>query len=127
MTLPFTFFWNTSIKGMTIFPFILLSKTASEKTLNHERIHLKQELQLLPFSIVLNSLVILLLTDNLWWLLLNLLPFLNSSVFYIWYIIDYLRRGYRGIIFEREAYINDDNFNYLKETKGKWFTFLKYK
>ena len=46
--------------------------------------------------------------------------------FYIWYLIDfgikYLKykdkyRAYRNIIFEREAYENDNNLDYLKTRK----------
>lgn len=50
--------------------------------------------------------------------------------FYIWYLIEWLIRlfinfdAYRNISFEREAYINDDNLDYLKTRKR--FSWLKY-
>jgi hypothetical protein len=90
--------------GMALFPFILLRKKDLPHTpqlLNHERIHLRQQLELL------------------------ILPF------YFWYIVDYLYRrltgnnhheAYRSIIFEREAYANDGDPEYLK--KRKFWGFL---
>ena len=50
--------------------------------------------------------------------------------FYIWYLVEWLIRllinsdAYRNISFEREAFINDDNLNYLKTRKR--FSWLKY-
>lgn len=82
--------------GLTFYPFIFL-KTASLKTnrvlLNHERIHLQQQLELL------------------------IVPF------YIIYILEFLRgliryknrqEAYRNISFEREAYKNEKDLDYLK-------------
>ena len=92
--------------GMAIFPFILVkNKEASlnPRLLNHECIHLKQQLEML------------------------IIPF------YIWYGLEYLVRriqfkghyaAYRHISFEREAYSNDQNLNYLKGRK--FWSFLKY-
>jgi len=92
--------------GITIFPFVFL-KTKSLKTdmvlINHEKIHLRQQLELL------------------------ILPF------YIFYIVEFLIRliqyrnwysAYRNISFEREAYINQSNLNYLKQRR--FWSFLKY-
>jgi len=91
---------------MAFFPFILIrdKKLVQDITLlNHERIHLRQQAELL------------------------ILPF------YLWYIIEYLirliiyknkRRAYRNISFEREAYANENNIEYLN--KRKLWTFLKY-
>jgi len=92
--------------GMALFPFILLRKKDLPHTprlLNHERIHLRQQLELL------------------------ILPF------YLWYFFAYLfhRAGgnnhsaaYRSIIFEREAYANEGDPEYLK--KRKFWGFLEY-
>ena len=92
--------------GMAIFPFILLkNKEASSNVqlLNHESIHLKQQLEML------------------------VLPF------YIWYGLEYLVRrvqfnghyeAYRHISFEREAYSNDQHLNYSKERS--FWAFLNY-
>lgn len=50
--------------------------------------------------------------------------------FYVWYLVEWLIRlfinsnAYRNISFEREAFINDDNLDYLKTRKR--FSWLKY-
>lgn len=78
---------------MALFPFILVRHQHPGPTLiNHERIHLRQQLEL------------------------GVIPF------YLWYVIEYLIRrmqyrnhytAYRHICFEREAFANDRNLTYL--------------
>ncbi|CAN5578622.1 hypothetical protein BH11BAC2_BH11BAC2_15630 [soil metagenome] len=87
--------------GMAIFPFILLHRNAlpaGERLLNHERIHLQQQLELL------------------------ILPF------YLWYLLEYLylllifknhQQAYRNISFEKEAYGHEMNLDYLQHRK-RW-------
>ncbi len=82
--------------GLTIWPFIFLKyKLLKEDVflVNHERIHIQQQLQLL------------------------VLPF------FIWYGIEFVIRffqykswhlAYRNISFEREAYIHENDLNYLQ-------------
>ena len=92
---------------MAIFPFILLRDKdlrLNERLLNHERIHLRQQLEMLVFP------------------------------FYFWYIIEYTFRliqyrnanlAYMNISFEREAYQNDEDLGYLKNrTLFRFFTYL---
>lgn len=91
--------------GMALFPFILV-KSASLKNdviiINHEKIHLRQQLELLilPFYILylLNYFV-------------NLFKYRNHHL------------AYRNIIFEKEAYDCEHNLQYLK--KGSWYGWLK--
>lgn len=73
------------------------------KLINHERIHLRQQAELLVIP------------------------------FYLWYITEYLillalykdkKQAYRGISFEREAYANDGNLNYL--THRPFWNFAKF-
>lgn len=92
--------------GLTIFPFILLKHDRLKSDLvliNHEKIHFRQQLELL------------------------VLPF------YLFYVFEFLFRllqfknwklAYKNISFEREAYGNESNFNYLR-TRKLWY-FLKY-
>ncbi|WP_158963093.1 hypothetical protein [Myroides fluvii] len=95
-----------NIAAITLFPFIIY-KTASYADdpilVHHERIHLKQQLELL------------------------ILPF------YLWYGLEFLirlsalkdkRKAYRAISFEREAYANESNLLYAKQRKA--YSFLKY-
>lgn len=90
--------------GMALFPFLLVKyKSPSRVLINHERIHFKQQIELL------------------------ILPF------YVWYLLEYLthrlrgkspNQAYRSISFEREAYENDENLQYLKQRK--LWAFWKY-
>lgn len=87
---------------MAIFPFILVNNKAALKDkvlINHETIHLKQELELLvlPFYI---------------------LYFLNYLVNYIKYRNH--NKAYLNIVFEREAYVKERDLTYLKK-RGLWF------
>ncbi len=90
--------------GMALFPFILVRHPNPGLTLlNHERIHLQQQLEL------------------------GVLPF------YLWYGIEYLIRrfqyqdhymAYRNISFEREAFRHEHNLTYLA-TRPFW-AFRRY-
>lgn len=93
-------------RGMAVFPFVLM-KFSSDKTnptfVNHEKIHLRQQLEML------------------------ILPF------FIWYFLEYLIRiiqykntalAYQNISFEREAYANETDYDYLK--KRPFFKFRNY-
>lgn len=92
--------------GITIFPFVIVAqkKWLQDATfIMHERIHLRQQLETL------------------------IIPF------FIWYGLEYLirliqykdrRKAYRNISFEREAYANESNVNYLKQRC--FFSFLRY-
>ncbi|MDP5157048.1 MAG: hypothetical protein NWQ07_00545 [Flaviramulus sp.] len=92
--------------GLTIFPFVFLKSKhlkMNKVLLNHEKIHLKQQLQLL------------------------VLPF------YIIYVLEFLfrffqyrnwHRAYINISFEQEAYTNKNDFEYLNNRP--FWAFLKY-
>ena len=97
---------QNGIRGLTLFPFIIVSEKADLKDkilINHEKIHIQQQKELL------------------------VLPF------YIWYLIDFgiqflkfknKNKAYRNICFEKEAYSNERNLNYLKERT--FWNFLKH-
>lgn len=92
--------------GLTLFPFIILKhkNLKSEVVLiNHENIHLRQQLEML------------------------IVPF------YVFYGLEFLLRlvqyknwhkAYINISFEREAFANESTLNYLK--KRPFWQFLKY-
>jgi hypothetical protein len=92
--------------GVTVYPFVFL-KYHKLKTdavlLNHEYIHLKQQLELLviPFYIFYGFEFLIRLVQYKRW-----------------------KKAYRNISFEREAYINEDNLEYLNGRKA--WQFLKY-
>ena len=92
--------------GLTCYPFVFLkSKDLKLNTvlINHENIHLKQQLELLilPFYIVYG------------------IEFLIRYAYYKnWHL------AYRTISFEREAYANERRLDYLKHRP--FWNFLKY-
>ncbi|AZQ45186.1 hypothetical protein EJ995_06095 [Nonlabens ponticola] len=94
-----------NIDGITLYPFVLLREremSHDKQLINHEYIHLRQQLELL------------------------IIPF------YLWYILEYLalrlkyshRTAYRNIVFEKEAYSMDTNQEYL-ESRSIW-AFVKF-
>ncbi|MGB3591564.1 MAG: hypothetical protein WBA16_07750 [Nonlabens sp.] len=94
-----------SYNGMTLWPFLFVAysqKVSNKRFLNHENIHARQQQEL--------ALVF----------------------FYIWYGIEYLiyrsrynhHLAYRNIVFEREAYHNEDDLQYL--SRRKFLAFLRY-
>ena len=97
---------NTKINGITLFPFIILKNSEDRNNqilLNHERIHLRQQAEMLIIF------------------------------FYLWYVLEYYYllikfrnpyQAYQNISFEREAYGNENNLNYLKTRK--FWNFTKY-
>lgn len=92
--------------GMAIFPFIFIKYKElkhDKQIINHERIHLRQQIELLvvPFYIlyILHYLV-------------NLLRYRNHN------------QAYRNIVFEREAYSNDSDLMYLKTRR--FSSWVKY-
>lgn len=92
--------------GLTLFPFVFIKYSSLKENkvfLNHERIHLRQQLELL------------------------VLPF------FVWYVLEFLIRyaryrnwflAYRNISFEREAYAKEKDLNYLK-SRSFW-NFLQF-
>ena len=98
--------FGEKIAAIAIFPFILLAhhKYQENKVLiKHEKIHLRQQLEL------------------------------GILLFYIWYGLEYIIRliqfknkhiAYLNISFEREAFKNDENLDYL--SKRKLFSFTNY-
>ncbi|MEH6659639.1 hypothetical protein [Leeuwenhoekiella marinoflava] len=96
----------TKFSGCAVWPFIFL-KTETLKNnkvfLNHEKIHLRQQLELL------------------------IVPF------YSWYALEFCihlirlkskDKAYRAISFEREAYANENNLSYLKQRS--FWAFLRF-
>lgn len=87
------------IRAMALFPFILMPKATvvDDELMNHERIHLRQQLELLVIP------------------------------FYVWYLIALRRKGYYGISFEREAHLNDSDLGYLKRRRPYSFLKYRWK
>ena len=96
LTRLFEIMLGQRIRALAFYPFIIVpSSTLIDKILiNHEKIHLRQQLEML------------------------IIPF------YICYIIALRRKGYMEISFEKEAFANESNMQYLK-TRRMW-SFLRY-
>jgi hypothetical protein len=91
--------------GMALFPFILLKSArlkSDREIINHEKIHLRQQLELLVFPFY-----ILYLLNYL----INLFKYRNHDL------------AYRNIVFEKEAYDHENDLNYLKN--GNWYGWIK--
>ena len=90
--------------GIMLFPFIFIrTDKCTPRIINHENIHYEQAKELLVIF------------------------------FYIWYLFSFIYQwfkywdyplAYRNIIFEREAYKEDENYTYLIARKK--FNFLRY-
>lgn len=92
-----TFNWASAV---CLAPFgIYFKKHYYERTINHEKIHWKQQMEML------------------------IVPF------YLWYSVEWLlkipingKKAYMSISFEREAYSNDHNLGYISTRKHfAWF------
>ena len=91
------------VYAITIWPFIFIRDEGDSITINHEKIHLRQQLEMLFLGF-----------------------YLLYAVFWLWNMIKLKdsSRAYYAIPFEREAYDNQHNFSYLE--KRKVFSWLKY-
>lgn len=102
----FKYLTPRGFRGLTFYPFVFLADKDDKLNkvfINHEKIHIRQQIELL------------------------ILPF------YLWYFTEYLFRliqykdrkeAYFNISFEREAYKNEKDLNYLKQRS--FWRFLKY-
>jgi hypothetical protein len=102
----FKYFTPKGFRGLTFYPFVFLADEddkLNEIFINHEKIHIRQQLELL------------------------IVPF------YIWYFTEYLfrliqfrdkKKAYYAISFEREAYANEKDLEYLK-SRSFW-RFIQY-
>jgi hypothetical protein len=102
----FKYLTPKGFRGLTFYPFVFLTDkedTLNDVFVNHEKIHIRQQLELLVLF------------------------------FYVWYLLEYLfrlvqykdrKKAYFNISFEREAYTNEKDLNYLK--KRSFWKFLKY-
>ena len=103
----FKYLTPRGFRGLTFYPFVFLADKddkLNEVFINHEKIHIRQQLELL------------------------IVPF------YVWYFTEYLirllqfrnrKKAYYAISFEREAYSNEKDLEYLKSRSfWKFFRYL---
>jgi hypothetical protein len=77
----------SNLKGVTLFPLILVENKRDRVLVNHEKIHYQQAKELWVIG------------------------------FYLWYLWEWIRHGYKKNMFEIEAYNNEKDLNYLKTRK----------
>ena len=91
------------VYAITLFPFIISKEEMDETTLNHEKIHIEQQKELLV----------------IFFYLLYAFYFVENYLFY-----KDIHMAYRMIPFEREAYEHDGDPNYLSTRKRfRWLHF----
>jgi hypothetical protein len=102
----FKYFTPKGFRGITFYPFVFLvdkNDKLNPRFVNHERIHIRQQIEMLVFP------------------------------FFIWYGLEFLvrlvqyknrRTAYYNISFEREAYQNEKDPDYLKQRS--FWRFLKF-
>ena len=96
--------WVISIRAITIYPFIIYRDVPDPRSLNHEKIHIRQQAELfvLPFYIL-----------YFWYWFVNRVWHRENG-----------RDAYYNIPFEREAYDNDNDMSYLNNRQR--FSWRKY-
>ena len=101
------YFTPKGFRGLTLFPFVFLKDKKDKQNtvfMNHERIHIRQQLELLilPFFVI-----------YCFEFLIRMLQHKNINL------------AYKSISFEREAYANEKDLHYLKQRSfGSWFSYL---
>lgn len=106
MILVFKHFFYKNYVGLSLWPFIFLKNDTLKEDIvliNHEKIHLKQQQELLVVFFYF-----LYISE---WLI-------RTAIYFDSY------RAYQNISFEREAYSNEKNLDYTSERKA--FSFVKY-
>jgi len=80
---------SKTIRGLAFWPFIFVSSDTivDDVLINHEKIHLRQQEEMLVVP------------------------------FYIWYLIELYSKSYMEVSFEKEAYANESNLKYLKRRR----------
>ncbi len=99
--------WVIDIYGITLYPFIVCKEEPGETTINHERIHIFQQKELLV--------VFFYLLYVMFWII-NLIKYRKEE--------NPGQVAYMNIPFEREAYQNQGDFTYL--LKRKRYAWRKY-
>lgn len=128
-----THFFNSWVAKTFLFPnyiaitlfglsfYKLPESRISKRTINHESIHQKQQIECMGIGAIL-AVILGFTVAWCWWLLL-----LPITFFYIWYLTEWLialffnffnnMHAYHTLAFEEEAYQYDDDLTYLEKRK----------
>ena len=102
--LPKALSWFMNVGGITLFPFIFIKGEGNPRLINHESIHIAQYSELFVLGF---------LALYLYDFLVNLARFIS------------FKEAYYNIRFEREAYDNENNSDYLDNREK--FAWRNYK
>lgn len=117
-------------QAITIWPFVFAWKSAKPLKAhveNHEKIHLRQQMEVLVAAAAVLAAVIWIADWSWWWMLASL------AIYYAGYGLDYAVRrilyrshleAYRNIAAEQEAYLNQYDRAYLRQRRP--FAWVKY-
>ena len=115
--------------AITVWPFVFVRRDEEAKfdkvAGNHESIHGEQQIEMGIVGLFL-TLAAFLITCSLWSMLL-------IPVYFWWYLIEWLLRSvfgtgnaYRNISFEREAYANEKDLDYIHQRDMfAWIGYMK--
>ena len=102
----FSILLGEDLAGVTLFPYIFTKyKNTDKNVINHEKIHYEQYKE----TLIIGFPIILLLN-----LIFNLIRYQQVN------------KAYRMLLFEKEAYENMNNFDYLKYRRHySWLRYIK--
>lgn len=113
-------------KALTMWPFIFVrTKYMMKKDWNHEDIHGRQQMEMLPIALSLTALLVLIGCG--WWSLLALPLYLYVYVLlYLWELLIGSLNPYKDNPLEREAYMFEGDESYLERRKPfAWVVYFK--
>ena len=125
---PFIPFKGFSCMTVLIFLFVRSEYAGrlSDRTLNHERIHAYQQVELALCGLIL-ALAAILIWGLSWWWLLGALAY-PLVLYVLSWLLEVLLppydTAYRDTCFERQAYANEGDFDYCKHWKP--FSYFGY-
>lgn len=120
----------SSCDTITLGPFVcskLKEVEMRQQVRNHECTHVRQWIELTVLSGIILLALVLAFGISAWWMLLA------GIVFYAWYGVEWsirliilldAKKAYKAVSFEREAYENQYNSNYLENSP--YFVWIKY-
>ncbi|WP_195579108.1 hypothetical protein [Bacteroides intestinalis] len=120
----------SSCETITLGPFVCSKLSKSEmrqRVRNHECTHARQWIEIVLMTGAIIWLLMLLFNLSTLWLIFSVLAF------YLWYGIEWfirfvatldVKKAYKAVSFEREAYENQEDSNYLENSH--YFAWMRY-
>lgn len=124
-TIPFGRFVALTV---LIWLFIKRGKELTERLLNHEKIHMRQQLEIVAACLVINATLIALTDGSWWWMLASIpAPFIMYSISIgIEILLPPYDQAYRNSCFESEAIYNEHKPSYTRHWWRHLFAWMRY-